>query len=496
MILLTGFVILPLAGAFLIALLARRFKGFGDIMINLVALILCLNSFSAVKITFSQKVLTYNLGAFITPLGVNLSLDSLSSFMLVIVNFISLLAMLYSTGYMQRYTDRWKFQALVSLMLAGMNGILISGDLFNLYIFLEIASISAYILVAFGVESADLEAAFKYAIMGIFASTLILLGIGLLYSYTSSLNMADISFVLAAKPGGILMGFISVLFLAGFGLKAAIVPFHAWLPDAHTCAPSPVSALLSGIFIKTLGVYALARVFFNIIGVSSQLLFALMVLGAISMVVGACLAVAQDDIKRMFAYSTISQVGYIIFAFGVGTPLAIAGGLFYLLTHALSKSLLFLNAGAIEYSCASRSLKKLGGLHAELPAISTTSLIAAMSICGIPPFAGFWSKLLIIIAAVEAGHLGFAVLAVLVSIMTLVYYLKFQNGVFFGKLNPAAAKIRKVPLEMVIVGIILALACVFAGLMLMPGTRPFLQQAASVLSGGTAGSNVGLGCIR
>ena len=232
-------------------------------------------------------------------------------------------------------------------MLAGLNGVILSGDLFNLYVFLEIASICAYTLVAFGIEAEQLEASFKYAIMGALASILILLGIGLLYSYTSTLNMADMAVALSAKPQGFLVGFVSILFLAGFGLKAALVPFHAWLPDAYSSAPTPVSAVFSGVFVKTLGIYTLSRVFFNIFGISDKLLGIFITLGIISMVVGAVLALSQSNIKRMLAYSSISQVGYIVFALGIGTPLAILGAIFHIFNHATAKSLLFFNVGSI-----------------------------------------------------------------------------------------------------------------------------------------------------
>ncbi|MFH1269960.1 MAG: proton-conducting transporter membrane subunit, partial [Candidatus Omnitrophota bacterium] len=338
---LTLFVIIPLGAAFLISLFGKRIKNSGDLLANSGTLSLLILSLYSIPGILTHKVLVYKVGGWIPPIGICMVMDGFTSFMLVTVNLVSFLVTLYSVSYMRRYTDKFRFYTLFMLMLAGMNGIIVSGDLFNLYVFLEIASIASYALVAFGTEAEELEASFKYAVMGSVASSFILLGIALLYSYTSTLNMADISRVLSGKPQGMMVSFISVLFLAGFGLKTALVPFHAWLPDAHPSAPAPISAMLSGVFIKTLGIYALCRVFFNILTVSSQFLFVLMILGMISMVIGAFMAIAQDDIKRMFAYSSISQIGYIIFALGIGTPLAILGGLFHLFNHAIFKSLLF-----------------------------------------------------------------------------------------------------------------------------------------------------------
>lgn len=475
------FISIPLLSAFLIAILNRRIRYFSDFLANLVSLGLLFLSLAAIKLINSQGIIVYKVGGWSPPMGINLVLDGLASFMLVTVNLIVTLALVYSVSYMKIYTDKWKFHALLMLMLAGMNGVILSGDLFNLYVFLEMASIAGYVLVAFGVEPQDLEASFKYAIMGIIASIFILLGIALLYGYTSTLNMADLGYVLENAPRGILINFTAVLFLVGFGLKSALVPFHAWLPDAHSSAPTPVSAVLSGVFIKTLGIYALIRVFFNILGPLSKISFIFMVLGIVSMVVGAVLAIAQNDIKRMFAYSSISQVGYVIFALGIGTPLAILGGLFHLFNHAVFKSLLFLNAGAIEYATGTRNLNELGGLHQKLPVTGYCGLLGSMSISGIPPFAGFWSKLLIIVAAVEAGYTGFAVIAVLVSIITLAYYTKFQTFTFFGKLDTVWEKVKEVPLTMKLTMVILALICVSAGLLLMPSASQFLQSAADTL---------------
>jgi multicomponent Na+:H+ antiporter subunit D len=443
-----------------------------------------------------SHIFIYNIGGWVMPFGIGLVFDAFSSLMLVVVNLISFMAAVYSLRYISRYTDTWKFYSLFMLMIAGLNGVVASGDIFNMYVFLEIASISAYALVAFGTEAQDLEAAFKYAIMGAVASLFILLGIALLYSYASTLNMADLALVLAEKPHGFLVSFITALFLVGFGLKAAMVPFHAWLPDAHPSAPAPISAMLSAVVIKTLGVYALARVVFNILGMPSKALYVLMILGAVSMIAGAALAVNQRDIKRMLAYSSISQVGYILLALGIGTPLAIIGALFHLINHAVGKSLLFLNSGAVDHAAGTRDMEKLGGLNKRMPVTAGTSLIGSLSISGIPPFAGFWSKFLIIVAAAQSGHLILAFIAVIVSVITLVYYLKFQNKVFFSELLQGLEKVKEVSLSMNIVVISLAAISIVAGLMLLPSLRPLLERAADVLAMGANYKDLVMGGLR
>lgn len=480
------FVIIPLGAAFLISLLGKLSRRLADFLALLGGGGSLALSFFTLSTLNSQlsTVLVYKVGGWIPPIGICLAVDSLSTLMLITVNMVSFLVILYSLSYMEKYTDKWKFYTLFMLLVAGMNGVMVTGDLFNLFVFLEIASISSYALVAFGAEAEELEASFKYAVMGSVASSFILLGIALLYSYTSTLNMADIGRTLAVHPAGPLLNFVAVLFLAGFGLKAALVPFHAWLPDAHPSAPAPVSAVLSGVLIKVLGVYAIMRIFFNVIGVSDAILSILMFLGVASMLVGVLLALAQWDFKRLLAYHSISQIGYVILGIGLGTPLGILGGIFHLFNHSIFKSLLFLNSGAIDYSLGIRDLQKMGGLKEKMPVTANTNLLASMSIAGIPPFNGFWSKFLIILACIQSGRIFYAICAVVASILTLASFMKVQKYAFFGKLNEKWQNIKEVPLTMRLSMIVLAVICVIAGFLLVPLFKPFLHGAVDVLLAG------------
>ena len=203
------------------------------------------------------------------------------------------------------------------------------------------------------------------------------------------------------------------------------------------------------------------------------------------MVVGALLALGQKDFKRLLAYSSISQIGYIIFAFGLGTPIGFLGALFHLFNHSVFKSLLFLNSGAVVYATGNRDLEKMGGLSQKMPVTGTTSLIASMSISGIPPFSGFWSKLIIIIAAIQAGQFIFAFIAILVSIITLAYYLKVQKLAFFGELRQEWERVKEVPFPMKLSMVILSIICLVGGLLLIPAiSEVFLKAAGDVLLAG------------
>jgi len=468
------FVALPLAGSLLVQLLARGRPLVSGWLCNLVMLVLVVMSFMAI----GQSGL-YHLGGWPAPIGIDLRLDQLATLMLLAVNLVGLAVGLYSVDYMQRYTASGHFYGLFLLMVTGMNGVILAGDLFNLYVFLEVAAVASYSLVAFGCAHEELEASFKYIVLGSLSSALILIGIALVYGITGTLNMAQMAGRIAGTgmDAPLLLAF--GLFICGFSFKAALVPFHAWLPDAHPAAPAPVSAMLSGVLIKAIGVYVLARLAFNVFGAGDSELSLLRWLGVASMVVGGLLAAGQSDIKRLFAYSSISQVGFIVLGLGLGTPLGLVGALYHLVNHAMFKSLLFLNAGAVEYATGTRNLSELGGLNRALPVTGATSLIGSMSIAGVPPFNGFWSKLIIVLACIEAGHYGFAFIAVAISVVTLAYQLKVQRQAFFAALPETFRNLKREPRLMSLAMILLAVGCIALSFVVLSGLRdPWLIGAA------------------
>jgi multicomponent Na+:H+ antiporter subunit D len=263
------YIILPLATAFLIPIFGRFIKDFQKTLLALVLLFLTVITIGFIFTGIKEPV-TYQVGGWEPvngiPIAIYLVFDGLSALLLLVINLIGVLAAFYSISYIKRYTAENNFYALLGLMIAGMNGVVLTGDMFNLYVFLEIAVISSYALVAFGVERTELEASFKYQILGGVASLLILFAIGLLYWQTKTLNIADISSIITNSGNNFFLIFTEILLICGFGLKAAMIPFHAWLPDAHSSAPSPISAMLSGVLIKAVGIYAILRLFFNSCG--------------------------------------------------------------------------------------------------------------------------------------------------------------------------------------------------------------------------------------
>ncbi len=471
------FIGIPLGAAFLGLIIAKLWRGVGGLFAFLSTLSLMAFSFCLL----GHPPFIHKMGGWIPPVGINLVSDGLSTFMLIVINTVAFLAIVFSLKYMELYTAKPKYYALFMLMLAGMNGVVLTGDMFNLFVFLEIASIASYALVAFGCEHEELEASFKYIILGGAASAFILLGVAILYSITGTLNMADMAQTFSSGKINRAALFALAFFTMGFGVKGALVPFHAWLPDAHPSAPAPISAMLSGVLIKVLGIYALTRVIFNVFGFTPTLGSILMALGGLSLVVGALLAIGQDDLKRLLAYSTISQIGYIVLGLGLGTPLGIMGGLFHLLNHATFKSLLFISSGAIEYSTGTRKLSQMGGLNRRLPLTTATSTVGFLSVSGIPPFNGFFSKLIVIIACVEAHQYIYAGVAVFVGLFTLLYFMRVQRNLLFGDLPQTLKGIKEVPFLMCLSLVVLALLCLGLSFLYPLMSKTILASARDTL---------------
>lgn len=501
------YVILPLAGALTIPVISRFWKAYSRWLTPLIFLYLTIHTL-ALFIGGEAAGQVYHVGGWKPiagiPIGIYLVMDGLTQFILFIINLIAFAASLYAVDYIRKYTAEGNFYTLFCLMVAGMNGVALTGDIFNLYVFLEIAVIAAYALVAFGVEKEELEASFKYQVLGGMASLLIIFGIGMLYWHTGTLNMADIRNLIGDSEAPKSLIFIQVIFIAGFGLKAAMIPFHSWLPDAHSSAPSPISAMLSGVLIKAIGVYVLIRLFFNMFFISYEISVAITTIGTLSMIIGVLLAIGQWDIKRLLAYHSISQMGYVFLGVGIGmlvissggsrivAALSIMGGLYHLVNHAVFKGLLFLTAGSIEHRVGTRNLKEMGGLSEKMPLTATTNFSASMAISGIPPFNGFFSKLIIIIAAVQAQYYLLAFFAVLVSIVTLASFLKVQKYAFFNTLKERFREgIREAPFFMSLSMVLLAVLCLLLSAIILPGLREiFLSPPVDVLLDGNNYSQI------
>ncbi|NVN93062.1 MAG: NADH-quinone oxidoreductase subunit L [Desulfuromonadales bacterium] len=375
----------------------------------------------------------FDVGRFFLPF---LRVDGVSMLMLLAIGLVVFASSVVSIALIKDARQQYNFINLVLLSLLGMNGIVMVTDLFSLYVFLEIVSVCSFILIALQREREMFEGAFKYIFLSAIATILMLTSTGILFMYAGGTSFAALAGAISSHQANSMVIFSVILFLIGLFIKGGIVPFHGWLPDAYSASAAPVSILLAGIVTKVSGVYTLIRLVTEVFGATPKTNQVLLFVGALSIVVGALAALGQKDFKRMLAYSSISQVGYIILSLGAGSPLGVAGAIFHLFNHTIFKAQLFMNATAVEVQTGKRDLDSMGGFASRMPITGTTSIIAFLSAAGIPPLAGFWSKLVILIALLKSGHHVYMVIAVLASLLTLAYFLTLQRKVFFGELAP------------------------------------------------------------
>jgi len=464
-------IIIPLMGSFLtplISILTKRYKKerIRDLFVVAITIVTLLLVLYMLPTVWNGNIIVYRLGNWTPPWGICLAIDGLNILVALIVSGIAALVSIYSLMYMKNDTGLGKYYTLLLLILASMMGVTLTGDFFNMFVFFEIMSTAAYALVAFRRNWDSIEASIKYMVMGSLGASLFLLGISFIYNLVGSLNIADIAqkiSIIGTNPMPLVLILILALLMTGLSIKIAMVPFHAWMPDAYQAAPSAVVALFAA-GTTTVGVYMMLRVVYTLFGVAA-LGAMLIVLGSVTMVVGALMALVQRDLKRLLAYSGISQVGYILLGVGFGTALGIEGGLFHLLNNAIYKALLFMCAGAILYRVGTTNLDELGGLSKNMPITACLFTIGALAISGVPPFNGFASKWTIYIAGIQAGKAFFTLLAIIVSVLTLAYLLKAVNAIFLGQRPKRFENVKEAPMTMLFPMMLLAVLCIVLGVL-------------------------------
>lgn len=362
---------------------------------------------------------------------------------------------IYSIGYMEHHDGLGRYYGLLLIMISGIVGIGLAGDLFNMFVFFEVMSIPSYILVAFDKKRWEpTEAAMKYIVMSVFGSLMALMGISIIFMYTGTLDLAQLAQQTAEHMDNLrTVGAVSLIAI-GFGVKAAVVPLHTWLPDAHSAAPSGISAMLSGIVIEA-GLITMVKALSVLPGVDSGVM--LIVLGVASMFVGNFIAMMQRDLKRMLAYSSIAQIGYVLVAIGLafaflstGGEYGFRGGFFHILNHAVMKGGAFLCAGAILYSIGTRDLDEMRGIGRRMPLVGIAFAFFAFALAGVPPLSGFASKFFICRAGIDVGGWGIAaaVLLIVNSMLSLGYYLPAVNKILFAAdISEKARSAKRIPLS-------------------------------------------------
>ncbi|MCW4019620.1 MAG: NADH-quinone oxidoreductase subunit M [Candidatus Bathyarchaeota archaeon] len=419
----------------------------------------------------------------ITPIDINFGflIDMVSFPIGLIIAIVSTLSCLYSVKYMEKEPGQASYYANLLIFMTGMIGVVFSINLIQFYLFWELMLIPSYLLISqWGTSRRRLSIGFKYFIFTHMGALLMLLGILSLFSYTTTFDLTELPSQASSIPPD-MAPVIFTLLLLGFFVKMAAFPLHTWLPDAHSEAPTPISAMLSGVMLKC-GAYGIGRILLTIFGQrleqSSDYLLALAI---ITMVYGGLMALAQTDIKRLLAYSSISQMGYIIFGFATVSTLGIMGSLLHIVNHAICKALLFMCAGSIIHQTGTRNIQKMSGLIAKMPVTCLAGLIGIFSLAGTPPLNAFWSEWMIFGGGLASRKIAFAFIAVASTMITAGYLLWFAWRVFFGSVPKSLQAVEESPPLLLAPVIILASASIILGI--WPGIfLEFITPAAEILS--------------
>ncbi|MDV2856542.1 Na+/H+ antiporter subunit D [Oceanimonas sp. CAM02] len=402
----------------------------------------------AASVVLLQKVQTdgiqvAHMGSWPAPYGISLVADLLSAIMVVVTGIIGLAVAMYSLATMTRSHEAFGYYPLLHLMLAGVVGAFLTGDIFNLYVWFEILLIASFGLMILGGERAQMEGAIKYVTLNLISSAMFLTAVGLLYGYAGTLNMADLAVKLNGAEQSGLVTVIAMLFLVAFGIKAAAFPLFFWLPASYHTPPVAISAVFAGLLTKV-GVYALYRVFSLIFVQDAGFTHGtvLMAMGIFTMVSGVLGAAAQFEVRRILSFHIISQIGYMLVGLALFTPLAIAGGVFYIFHHIIVKTNLFLISGIMYRYHGSYDLAHLGGLYRSAPWLAALFLVPAMSLAGLPPLSGFFAKFTVIKAGVIEGHWLMVTMALIVGLLTLYSMIKIWAEAFWKKLPDDAKPLR------------------------------------------------------
>lgn len=435
-------VLLPLTAALLSPFFSYLHRQAGKLaaVLALTGAFLCSVGLLLQTVQDGGQAIHYWMGNWAPPLGIEFVIDPINAVIVTMITFLALMTTIFSTPFLKK--SNWLYMGgyytLMALLCVGLSGMTLTGDVFNLYVYLEIASLSGYGLIALGGNKGTL-AAFRYLMIGTIGASLYLLAIGFLYSLTGSLNMADISVLLQDKMDSPLVAMAVALLIAAFGIKAALFPFHGWQPDSYTYSHPGAAPLISGAMSKV-PAYAMLRFFFYLFG--AQHLFVqhgltvIGICGALGIILGSVMAIAQDDFRRMLAYSSVAQIGYIAVGLAIGSVYGLIGAVLHIINHAFMKGSLFMVIGGIQYRFGEFRISQLGQIHKKMPFTVLTLCIAALGMIGIPPTGGFFSKWYIMLGAMNTEQYIYVAVLVISSLLNAVYFFRVMENVF---INPAPA---------------------------------------------------------
>ena len=432
--LLTLPILLPLLGAALSIGLGRSRQAQRIIGVATLAAVAATSIVLLVRVD-SEGIQSVQVGGWAAPVGITLVADGLAAIMLVVAVLMLLAVLVYAIGQPGAEDEHVGFHPVYLILASGVAAAFLTGDLFNLFVAFEVTLMASYVLITLGGRPAQVRSGMTYVVISLIASLLFLLALAFIYTATGTLNLADLNEKIAALPAGVRSG-LAVLLIVVFGIKSAIFPLFFWLPDSYPTAPSPVTAVFAGLLTKV-GVYALIR--------SQTLLFPpdtqpgnlLLVIAALTMVVGVLGAITQNDVKRILSFHIVSQIGYMVMGLGLFTLVGLAGAVLYIIHHIVVKTTLFLVAGLIELRAGTSNLAKLSGVARLEPLLAVLFLLPALSLAGIPPFSGFVAKLALVDAGIGAEAYAVVAVSLVVSLLTLYSMSKIWANAFWGRTSRA-----------------------------------------------------------
>ncbi len=468
-------IIIPLISAIIIPLVGRINRDYAWFIALAATFLSFICSVKLVSATMAVGRISYHLGGWEPPWGIEYAVDNLNAFVLSIITFIAFAVAFYARRSVIKEIGEEKsvlFYAVYMLFVTGLTGVTITGDIFNLYVFIEITSLSVYTLIAMGQRRDALIASFNYLILGTIGGTFILLGVGYLYMVTGTLNMADLSRLLPGLYSSSAVRTAFAFFTVGLSLKIALFPLHIWLPKAYTEAPSAVSAVVAATATKVMA-YVLIRIMFTVFSVDFNVnvlpvTTILLILSSVAIIMGSILAIAQTNLKRMLAYSSIGQIGYIVLGVALVNRLAMTGSLIHILNHALMKGTLFMVAGLLVYTTGIADISKLRGMGRKMPFTMAAFTIAALSMIGVPLTVGFTSKWYLALGALEADMWYLIPVILFSSLLTAIYFWRIVESIYFSPapegLSETETGVTKAPSSMVLATCVLAILCIVFGI--------------------------------
>lgn len=476
-------VVMLLTAGFIVPLVRKKML-LARVLFLSVGLLVVILSLLTTFAVLESGTMVYEVGEWSAPHGIELVVDAFAAYSSLVISVISFIIYWFVVFAPREVKYEAGYYALILLLSAAMHGIVMAGDIFNLFVFVEISSLAAVAVIAVKGTKESIEASFRYLMLSALGSGGLLFSIALLFMITGHLNMEYMRVALSTTAGQYPLNLLTALgfMVIGLGVKSALFPLHIWLPDAHANAPTGSSALLSGLVVKVY-IIAFIRIAYMTLGMDLFYILPLrqilLVLASLAIVAGSVFAIVQDNIKRLLAFSTVAQVGYIFLGFSLLTERAVEGAIWHILIHAIMKTLLFLAVGVVIHQSGYKKISQIHGLARRMPWTFAAITLGALSMVGIPGTAGFISKLYLALGALDAGQVIFAVLILVSSLLSAVYYFPLIITAYFG--HDASPDIKEPSLAVRLPLAVLSLAILFYGL--MPSMLlPLVRQTALLIT--------------